>query len=205
MKRTVTFVICLSIAAACRNNTRNDGADNMEEGTLAADVDSLQFPILIEGGKKIVYQVGRMTPDKGLKLYLDTVAYTEGMLPDSLKITSLFPMFLSASERDNVSCVIVMNQQGYRNETILGTIEKDSRLHLKYKNEEIYLRALQEVLFKEGQWSAAFQNESLQVKISAALENTIPGDHLAGRGELWLWHNDKLTEHRNIFLVYTKQ
>lgn len=31
------------------------------------------FPLLIDGGTKIVYQFGHMTPDKGLKLYYDTI------------------------------------------------------------------------------------------------------------------------------------
>jgi hypothetical protein len=204
MRRALLFLTWFSLIAACRNNTNSDGAGDVEEKTLAAGTDSLQFPILIEGGTKVVYQVGRMTPDKGLKFYLDTADYREGRLPDSLKITSLFPLSLSGPERDTALCVIVIDQQGYWHETILGTIDKTSRLRLKYANEEIYLQPLNEVLFKEGQWSAVFQDNILKVKISVVLEDTKIGDHLTGQGELRLWRENKLMEQKSIFLIYSK-
>jgi hypothetical protein len=88
MKRVIPLLICLSIGASCRNSAYDDSPLGVEEA-----IDSLQFPILIDEGTKIVYQVGRMTPDKGLKLYLDTVAYTkeDWELLDSLKRALSFP------------------------------------------------------------------------------------------------------------------
>lgn len=49
--------------------------------------DSTSYPLLIDDGKKVVYQFGKMTADKGLKVYLDTIPYpAEGWkIDDSLR------------------------------------------------------------------------------------------------------------------------
>lgn len=71
MKSSCLIVILILVLAGCRNehNQRvmhwvNDGHEN---------IDTISYPLLIDGGRKIVYQVGHMTPDKGLKLYFDTI------------------------------------------------------------------------------------------------------------------------------------
>lgn len=44
--------------------------------------DTTSYPLMIDGGTRIVYQFGHMTPDKGLKLYLDTIANPKGFMMD---------------------------------------------------------------------------------------------------------------------------
>ena len=49
--------------------------------TKAADnyiTDTTSFPLFIDGGARIVYQRGHMTPDRGLKLYFDTIPNPKG-------------------------------------------------------------------------------------------------------------------------------
>jgi hypothetical protein len=79
MKATVISLILLLSVIACRD-------DRPREISYAEEEE--EFPIVIEGGTKVVYQVGKMTP-RGLKFYLDTVD-TRGriiQLPDSVRST----------------------------------------------------------------------------------------------------------------------
>jgi hypothetical protein len=39
------------------------------------DKDSIDYPLFIDGGTKVVYQFGHLTADRGLKLYFDTIPY----------------------------------------------------------------------------------------------------------------------------------
>jgi hypothetical protein len=66
VKKIAPLLICCSLLPGCRNQVKLDDI---------SEADSTRYPLLIDGGKKMVYQFGRMTADKGLKLYLDTVAY----------------------------------------------------------------------------------------------------------------------------------
>ena len=83
MKSFILLLIVCLLHSRCRNehNQRvvvaHDGYDKP---------DTTCYPQLIEGGKRIVYQFGHLTPDKGLKLYLDTIAYGPGShLDDSVR------------------------------------------------------------------------------------------------------------------------
>ena len=40
--------------------------------------DTTSYPLIIDNGTKIIYQFGHMTPDKGLKVYLDTIPHPAG-------------------------------------------------------------------------------------------------------------------------------
>lgn len=72
-KLTSLLLASLLIFALCTNREVLDriaGDDSAQEPVAAGS------PMLIDGGKKIVYQYGHMTPDKGLKLYYDTIPAT---------------------------------------------------------------------------------------------------------------------------------
>jgi len=64
---------------ACGNQVKQD---------VVSKIDSTEYPLLIDGGNKVVYQFGKMTADKGLKLYLDTITFAEAELHlrDSLRL-----------------------------------------------------------------------------------------------------------------------
>lgn len=64
----------LLTVAACRNN-QSDYVMNSIANEPENDADTIALPSLIDNGTKLVYQFGHMTPDKGLKLYYDTMPY----------------------------------------------------------------------------------------------------------------------------------
>lgn len=73
MKKLISLLACMLIFALCTNREVLDriaGDDSSQQPLTAGS------PILIDGGTKIVYQFGHMTPDKGLKLYYDTIPAT---------------------------------------------------------------------------------------------------------------------------------
>jgi hypothetical protein len=86
MRRLVRFLIFCFVIPGCRDdqnkNTMTRVADDHYE-----KIDTASFPLIIEGGTKIVYQYGHLTADKGLKLYFDTIPYPAGglRLDDSVR------------------------------------------------------------------------------------------------------------------------
>ena len=199
---TVTsFLFCLLLAACNENRSANNSY-----GTVEDSIASQEFPILIEGGTKTVYRFGRMTP-RGLKFFLDTVENRgDGiLLPDSLKSTFLFPLSLSAEERESTPCIIAVSLPGFWEETIFGKIDTTGRLYMNYKDQEIQFSATQDVVLKPGEWSGVFRNDSIEVRISTVLRETEIGDHLAGKGNIMLWERNKLIEEQEIFFVYNKK
>jgi hypothetical protein len=74
MKKLISLSICCSLLlAAC---TSRDTAGRVASGEFCPEADTVEYPLLIDNGTKLVYQFGRMTADKGLKLYYDTIPYT---------------------------------------------------------------------------------------------------------------------------------
>lgn len=73
MKKLISLLACMLIFALCTNREVLDSIAG-DDSPLAPD--TAGSPMLIDGGTKIVYQFGHMTPDKGLKLYYDTIPAT---------------------------------------------------------------------------------------------------------------------------------
>jgi hypothetical protein len=197
------WLTCLLLLFGC---AKDPGTAERVEVARVGSIDSIQFPILIEGGTKIVYQIGHMTPDKGLKLFLDTVEYSPGnnVLSDSLKLTSLFPLLLSVSEKDSAACLVIESQPGYSEEIVFGLIDTDGRLRINYRSEDIYFRPMEKLVFDIGGWSSTFRSDSLEIHISSKLKDTPFGDYLAGAGKLRLTRGSRLLEEKNIFLLRSK-
>jgi hypothetical protein len=78
MKKLISLLTCLLILAGCTNR---DATDRIATYDPYQKADTSEYPILIDGGTKIVYQFGRMTADKGLKLYYDTIPNTARKAP----------------------------------------------------------------------------------------------------------------------------
>ena len=71
MKSSFLIVILTLAQAGCRNEHNQRVMHWVSDGY--ENIDTTSYPLLIDGGRKIVYLVGHMTPDKGLKLYFDTI------------------------------------------------------------------------------------------------------------------------------------
>ena len=86
MKSLVPFLILCLVVPGCRNDQSRHVMNNLAGNTVEM-ADTTSFPLTIDGGKKIVYQFGHMTPDKGLKLYFDTIPNPAGgmRLDDSVR------------------------------------------------------------------------------------------------------------------------
>jgi hypothetical protein len=198
-------MFCWLMAGCTKPHADTHNADNDMAGAYADSIASLQFPMLIEGGTKVVYKFGKMTP-RGLKFFLDTTDYHGGTpLPDSIKKSFIFPLSLSNLERDTIPCVIAWSRPGEWHETIIGVIDNNSSLRMNYKNRELYTLPVSDFAFKPGAWSAVFRNDSIEVDISAVLEDTKVGDHLGGKGKIRLMERNKLIEDEDIFVVYNKK
>ncbi len=61
-------------AASCAYNRSERVLNALEFREL--EHDTLTYPVIINDSAAIVYQVGHMTADKGLKLYCDTMRYS---------------------------------------------------------------------------------------------------------------------------------
>ena len=75
MRNLVLVLICCFLVSGCGNEPDQNSI------AVIAEADSQKatsYPLLIDDGKKVVYQFGRMTSNKGLKLYLDTISHTAG-------------------------------------------------------------------------------------------------------------------------------
>jgi hypothetical protein len=83
MKSIITFLFICFLFSACDNDQRREVMASIPEEETEEN-----YPLLIEGGTKLVYQLGQMTADKGLKLYYDTMPYPAEWLhlPDSIKL-----------------------------------------------------------------------------------------------------------------------
>lgn len=204
MRNFVRLLIFGWLMIACRNNPSDTSEGMAMDDNYADSIAAVQFPILIEGGTRAVYKFAKMTP-RGLRFFLDTVDYHgETLIPDSIKKSFIFRLSISNIERDTVPCVIAVSKPGYWNETIIGTIGNNGYLRMNYKNTELRIFRVGELVFKPGNWSAVFRNDSIKVELSAELEDTKIGDHLGGKGRIRLLEKNKLIEDEEIFVVYNK-
>jgi hypothetical protein len=197
---TLSFIILLTLAA-CKDNY----SEATESDTDVDSLSSVQSPILIEDGSKAVYRFGKMTP-RGMKYFFDTVDVKDQgiVLPDSLALTFLSPLSMSGQERDSVPGIIAISLPGFWEETIFGKIDHAGQLHITYID-EIQLAPANDVVFKPGDWSGVFRNDSITVRLTIVLSETADSDHLAGKGKLFLLDKNKLMEEQEVFLVYDKR
>ena len=77
MKRFIPVLTLCFLLSGCRYDQSRHTLNNFafEYGDKA---DTISYPLMIDGGSKVVYQFGHMTADKGLKLYLDTIPTPKG-------------------------------------------------------------------------------------------------------------------------------
>lgn len=73
MKVLFHFLLTCLIISGCRNDRSQYVLNSLDE--IHEAMDTTHYPLIIEGGTRIVYQTGHMSPDKGLKLYFDTIPY----------------------------------------------------------------------------------------------------------------------------------
>ena len=110
--RAIHVLVCLQLLAtvACDNGRPTNIADR-------SNADTCSF--LAYGQRKVAYHFGRMTADKGLKLYRDTATLTlqDAYLQDSLWLLNQTPQF-KALHPMRVTCAGMAN--------IVGMIVNDS-------------------------------------------------------------------------------
>jgi hypothetical protein len=167
---------------------------------LSDTLQTLEFPILIDGGKKVVYQFSKMTP-RGPRYFLDTVEYAPGLDLGGLVSNSLFPLQLSESQRNEAPGIIAISLPGYFEETIFGLIDERDRLRINYKGTEMALPALRKINFKNSVFETTFQSDALNIQLTALLGQTATGTHRAGKGKLIISENARVIQESEIFLV----
>jgi hypothetical protein len=193
--RLIQLLIC-SIIIGCHGQTKQDNV---------VKADSIKFPLLIDSGKKIVHQRGRMTTDKGWETYLDTVTFTKGQLyrQDSIQ-NPLFQFRLSYLEWKTISCIVALDEKDYGDKSMIGLIEKSGDLRINYKGKKVYLTPTMPVKIKEGEWMGTFKNDSMEIQISGMLENKRILRHLTGNGNLILKTSNQIIR-ETVYLVYENE
>ena len=76
MKRFILVLTFCFLLSGCRYDQSRHTLNNFAFDY--SDTDTISYPLMIDGGSKVVYQFGHMTADKGLKLYLDTIPIPKG-------------------------------------------------------------------------------------------------------------------------------
>lgn len=68
----------LFFISGCWNEGSHEVISRLADHSVEPDTTS--YPLFIEGRKRMVYQFGHMTADKGLKLSIDTISSPEQTL-----------------------------------------------------------------------------------------------------------------------------
>lgn|GEM_PF-4441216 len=199
MKKQASWLICCLLLAECANPKKD---------RVAQAMDSLNCPLLKYGKERVAYQFGKMTADKGLKLFLDTATFTigESYLLDSLGLYldnsaahALLPFRITCSDMETVNGIVMVKETDRPN-AVIGLIHQDGSLRAKYDNQQFLLEPVNSVVMDKGEWSNVFKKDSVQVQISAVLERETAGRHLTGPGELVFTENGERIEQR-VYLI----
>ena len=75
MKKLIIVLAIGGLITGCRQGENRAAMQTLPDRD---ENDSIQYPLLIDDGKRVVYQFGKMTADKGLKIYSDTMPYPAG-------------------------------------------------------------------------------------------------------------------------------
>lgn len=152
---------------------------------------TLEYPLLIDGGKKVVYHQGG-----------DTITFSNAELysGDSLR-NPLLRFYLSYPEWETISCIISLDEKDYWDKAMIGLVEKTGNLRINYLGQKLYLSPTKRELMKEGEWTGTFISDSLEVQITGLLENKRILRSLTGYDELVL-RTPRRTTKEKIFLVY---
>lgn len=200
MRLFLFLPITLFVILGCRSDH-----NPQHDMTLRNDsIKNVEYPIVIDGGKRIIYQFSKMTP-RGPVYFLDTVDNNAASLNiDSLNPNFLFPLSLSDDERNHARGIIAISLPGYFEETVFGVLDSDNRLRMRYKNREVYLQANEEIRYNKPIFKSSFKHDSLEVVVDAALKETVTGTHFAGAGVLTVRENESLTRQHHVFVVCKK-
>ncbi|HEY0652941.1 MAG TPA: hypothetical protein VGD65_07425 [Chryseosolibacter sp.] len=191
-------IICFGLFACAPERARETTL-----GNTADSVSSIEFPILIDSGKKVVYQYSKMTP-RGPQYFLDTVPSTDNLpITSMLDANFLFPLSLSDDERSNAPGIVAISIPGDFDETVIAIIDNDDNIRLRYKNRDIVLHSSNTVNFVPA-FDYTFAKDTVHLNLVATLIETPTGTHRAGAGTLRIYEHNSLVQQCNIFIVGKK-
>lgn len=208
MKSAVAFLLCSFFILGCRDQARHDARSKVDSG---------KCPLSINEERKIVIAVGKMTADKGLKIFSDAVTFTPEELDsislklhlvDSLKLylqdsskPTLLPFQLPCVDYENFNGVIAVDESNYAIKRIIALIEKTGTVWINSGKESVRLEPVETFAVKEGKWICTFKNDSLEAQISGVLTDK-SSTHLAGAGNLVLKQNGRIITEETIYLLW---
>jgi hypothetical protein len=183
LRKILLFVYVFIVG--CQGQTQTDNR---------IKVDSIEYPLLIDNGKRIIHYKGG-----------DTVMLTRGQQYqlDSFR-NPLIQFSLSYKEWKTIGCIIALDEHEYGHKEMIGLIERTGDLRISYKGQELRLAPTIPVKFKVGEWNGTFKNDSMKISISGQLINRGNSSNLWGDGNLVVKTPDQIIEER-IFLVYEKE
>ncbi|HEY0741271.1 MAG TPA: hypothetical protein VGD40_07415 [Chryseosolibacter sp.] len=197
-------LVLVIFIASCGETKQPEHAQVMAPGTGSINLDSIQFPRLIDNGKKVVYQFTKMTP-RGPRVFLDTVDYNPRQAAlDSLHAKFLFPLELSEEERNTSPGIIGVSIPGVWEEAIFGTIDENQKLKINYRNTEHQLTARGKLSFNAGDFNTTFENDQIQIRLASSLSETPTKTHFSGKGRMQIFENNRLIQEADVFVVLAK-
>lgn len=197
MKSVFLLLIAGLVGVGC---SKYDAPDSHDVALAQDTLNNTHFPILIDSGKRIVYQFSKMTP-RGPRYFLDTMDVSEGLSIPSLSVNYLFPLAVSAEERSLSPGIIAISLPGYFEETVFGLINDKDQLRINYKGNELFLPSAGNIDFSADQFKSVFEDTRVKVQLDVALEDTRTGVHRAGKGKLKVFELGSLVQECDVFLV----
>jgi hypothetical protein len=159
------------------------------------------FTYAIEGGRKHVTKKERYV-DGVLEYGYDTTSISGHALYELEKEIHLLDQFYTGySEWAKIRCRISVNEDQYWDKAMIGLIEKDDRLRIKYLGQNIYLNPVKTGEIKDSIWLREFQNDCCRIKLVLHLDKKSKFlNSITGNGNIRGMINDKLL-YEDIFIV----
>jgi hypothetical protein len=190
---TILFLVAF-IILACKSSNKEQ--KNIE---ISDYRDLFTYPI--EGGRRFVTKKERYVDE--IKEYTyDTSSISGHALYELEKEIHLLDQFYTDySEWAKIRCIISVNEDQYWDKAMIGLIEKDDRLRVKYKGQKIYLNPLGNSEVTDSIWVGEFKNDSCSIRIDILFnKNSKIMSNITGHGIITGMINDKSFK-EDIFVV----
>ena len=209
------FVACCYLLFSCKE-VRKDKPIVVSDTTDCG-------PLLVDGKKSVLVEVGNMTASKGLKIFRDSVTYTREdidaismrlrqtdslviLLQDSV-VQHLLPFHPLCDEYEHILAILALSPDAANNNAILASIQEDGKLRLNYDGNSTFLRQISIIVDKYEKWSSvdqSFSNDSVKVQIKGYLADSVDQKYTPGLGYFHCKNDDRLIAEKKVYLLYRR-
>jgi hypothetical protein len=178
-------------------------------------------PLLVDGQKRVLVEVGKMTASKGLKIFRDSVTYTrddiDAMSRRLYHTDSLFLLLQDSAERHltpfhplcdeykHTLAVFALNPEDVGNNIILASLLENGKMKLNYRGDSTLLSPMSITIDKYEKWSSIdqlFRNDSMEVHIKGYLADSVDQKYIPGLGYFDFAKDGSMLAKKKIYLLY---